>query len=101
MNLLPGATRVTALTAAVATAIGVSGKPTRVFSVHLVSLTAADIGFRNGTSDSGTKYLTINGTANKGITVNFEGGVLFPSGCYLTSDLNLDYATIVATTEPY
>jgi hypothetical protein len=95
MNLLPGSHRLTANGA-----VGVSGGPVRVFGIHTVSLTAATIGLHNGTTSGGTQYVMFPGSANTGATVNFEGGLLFPSGCYLTCDANLSHAVVIASVEP-
>ena len=65
-------------------AVGTSGKPTRVYSATWLSDgTARDLVLRNGTSDSGTVYTTAAGVISKTATVNFEGGMLFPNGCFL------------------
>jgi len=67
--------------------VGVSGKPVRVYSVTVMSGgTAGKSALYNGTAISGTPYIWAAGTANTSQTTNFEGGVLFPSGCYADID---------------
>lgn len=69
-------------------AVGVSGQPTRVFTLHVISDGTAGVAIlRNGTSSSGTAYVTETGTISTGKTVNFgTQGMLFPAGCFLDVD---------------
>jgi len=71
-------------------AVGPSGKPIRVFSAtQLSGGTAGILVLRNGTTDSGTVYVQKTaGTVSNTDTVNFEGGLLFPSGCFFDKDAN-------------
>jgi hypothetical protein len=97
MNLLPGTVRLTA-----DGLVGKSGKECRVYSVHLVSAsgTAAQVILKNGTSTSGTAYAQVDGTASKGVTVSFAGGLLFPAGCYADVTVNSgDYVCVIASNE--
>lgn len=95
MNLVPGSTRVTA-----DGIIGTSGKPIRVFSVHLISGgTAGIVNLRNGTLVSDTIWAQVTGTASTGITVNFGGGMRFPDGLYYDEDANVTSTIIVYTEE--
>jgi hypothetical protein len=97
MNVLPGTTRLTA-----DSVLGISGKPFRLFSVHLVSGgTASTTSFKNGTGTSGTAYLQVDGTISKGVTVDLSKGMLFPDGCFMDTDANISYCTVVGTVEPY
>lgn len=77
-------------------ALGTSGLPVRVKTVHFLSGgTASTLQLRNGTSASDTVYVTINGTISTGTTVNFgDAGIVFPSGCFVDVDANLTYFTI-------
>jgi len=80
--------------------VGVSGKPVRVYWIHLVSgATASTTSFKNGTSTAGTAYIQADGLVSKGVTLNFAGGVLFPSGCYMDTDANISYCTVGFTME--
>lgn len=64
-------------------AVGRSGQPCRVFSATWLSDgTARDLVLRNGTTDSGTIYVQAAGTISKTVTQNWEGGLLFPAGCF-------------------
>ena len=95
MNLLPGVQLVTA-----DTSIGTNGKPIRVFAIHLVSGAADSTAtLYNGTSASGTAYCQVDGAANEGVTLNFAGGMRFPSGCYFDVDGNISYASVIYTEE--
>ena len=95
MNLVPGTLRLAA-----DGLVGTSGKPIRVFSVHLVSgATASTTSFKNGTSTGGTAYLQVDGVISKGVTLNIAGGMRFPAGCYMDTDANISYCTIVYTEE--
>ena len=95
MNLLPGTQRVTA-----DLAVGTSGKPIRVFCVHLISGgTASTLTLYNGTSASGTAYIQVDGVASQGVTINFSGGMLFPAGCFADVDANISYAMVTFSLE--
>ena len=95
MNLVPGNTRLTA-----DGLVGTSGKPIRIFNIHLVSgSTASTTTFRDGTSASGTAYFQADGLSSKGANFNFAGGLRFPSGCYMDTDANISYCVITYTEE--
>jgi hypothetical protein len=106
MNLLPWSHKLTTTSASadagngITSAVGVSGKPVRVFSVNLMTLTTGNLSLYNGTSTGGTLYALVSGTTGLGTTVNFEGGMLFPSGCYASGANGVQNATIVASCEP-
>ena len=106
MNLLPGSHKLTTSSAdaaagkGVESAVGVAGKPVRVFCANLQTLTAGNLSLYNGTTTGGTKYLEVTGETGKGTTVNFEGGVLFPNGCYASGATGVQNVTIVASCEP-
>jgi hypothetical protein len=64
--------------------VGKSGKPCRVFSATWLSDgTARDLVLRNGSTDAGTIYVQEPGVISKTKTLNFEGGLLFPGGCFI------------------
>lgn len=65
--------------------VGSSGKPIRVFSLHIIAAGAdvPEIKLYNGTSNAGTIYIQQKGVASVGATYNLgEEGFLFPGGCY-------------------
>lgn len=63
--------------------VGAAGKPCRIFSAtHLSDGTARDLVLRNGTTDSATVWVTAGGIISLSVTTNWEGGLLFPSGCF-------------------
>ena len=96
MNLVPGNTRLTA-----DGAVGTSGNIIRVFSIHLVSGgTASTTSFNNGTGAGDTALCQIDGTASEGVTVSFNGGLKFVDGCFMNTDANISYCTIIYTEEP-
>ena len=95
MNLVPGNTRLTA-----DGLVGTSGKPIRIFIIHLLSgATASTTTFKNGTSTGGTAYVQVDGVSSQGVTLNFAGGVRFPDGCYMDTDANISHALITYTEE--
>ena len=63
--------------------LSTAGKPVRVFSLTVVSGSTAGANLYNGTAISGTPRVALVGVANASNTVNFEGGLLFPDGCYV------------------
>jgi len=63
--------------------LSTAGKPIRVFSLTVVSASTAGAALYNGTSISGTARVSIDGVASRSNTQNFEGGLLFPDGCYV------------------
>ena len=95
MNLLPSSIRVAEIGAS--TAVGVSGVPFRLFNIHTATLTTGKLVLFNGTSASGSKFIQVDGTTATGTTVNFEGGVYFPAGCFLTADIGLQNILITGT----
>lgn len=68
--------------------LGVSGKPIRIFSAHVISSGggAAVVNLKNGTTSSGTEYIRLNGTTSLGTTFDFSQGVRFPGGCFVDVD---------------
>lgn len=71
--------------------VGVSGKPTRVFAVNLLSDgTAGVLILKNGTTSSGTTFVTENGVISSGKTVTYgTQGIFFPAGCFLDVTANV------------
>ena len=63
--------------------VGISARPCRVFNATWLSDgTARDLVLRNGNTDGGTVYVQEPGTISKTKTIEFEGGLLFPNGCF-------------------
>lgn len=63
--------------------VGVSGKPCRIWNVSWLSDgTARDLVLRNGSSASGDIRIQAAGSVSTTQTLNFEGGKLFPAGCF-------------------
>jgi hypothetical protein len=71
--------------------VGGSGKPTRIFCVHIVSDgTAGNATLKNGTSTSGSAQSTYLATINTGTTfLESSQGLFFPDGCYASFDANV------------
>ena len=71
-------------------AIGNSGVPTRIFSIHIISGgTAAIVSLRDGISASATAWITETGTISTGKTFAYGTyGALFPDGCFVDVDSN-------------
>ena len=64
-------------------AVGPSGKNIRLYSAtHLSDATARTLVLRNGTSDSATVWITGPGTISETRTLTWDGGLLFPGGCF-------------------
>lgn len=73
-------------------AVGVSGKPCRVFGIHAISAggggTVAIL--RNGIAATATIYAQETGTTSTGKTFNYGPyGILFPAGCFCDVDANV------------
>jgi hypothetical protein len=65
--------------------IGVSGKPVRIYGLHVLSGAAAGaVKLYNGTTNGGTLYVhEVCGTVSTGNEFDYgDNGILFPSGCY-------------------
>jgi hypothetical protein len=82
-------------------AIGTSGKPIRVFSVEAISGgTGTTLLLFNGTAIvAGSRYAQVDGIANKSVVINYASGKRFPDGCFLQTDANSAYVTVVFTEE--
>lgn len=83
-------------------AVGISGKPCRVFSIGVISDGTAGVCIlRNGTTTGGTAVLQIDGTINKMSTpVDFANGLLFPAGCFADVDAHCVGGFISFINEP-
>ena len=81
-------------------AVGVSGKPVRVYSVTIMNgATASSAVLRNGTTAAGDAYIYHLGTTNTSKTVSFDGGLLFPDGCFYDHTVTASAAIIEFATE--
>ena len=81
-------------------ALGVAGRPTRVFGVELLSGgTASTVILRNGTATGGTNYIQLDGTINKATHWDSATGILFPGGCFVDVDANTASCVVSFTQE--
>ena len=72
-----------------------SGAPVRVYSLTLVGSGTAGVELYNGTSATGTARVSIAAAAaTRTTTQNFEGGMLFPSGCYVELETSVSQAVL-------
>jgi len=80
--------------------VGIAGKPCRVFSATWLSDgTARSLVLRNGSTASGTVYVQIAGAVSLSVTQNWEGGLLFPNGCFLDYTASMVGAVIEFSVE--
>ena len=72
-------------------AVGTSGKPIRVLSIHILSGgTGGVVKLRLGTAVTDTIWVQETGTANTGATFTYgKYGFLFSSGCFCDIDANV------------
>lgn len=78
-------------------AIGAAGQAVRVFNLHIISGGggASVVSLRNGSSGSGTIWVTETGTTSTGKSFNYgTQGILFPAGCFVSTDANSSVVTI-------
>jgi len=95
MNFLPGSQRITG-----DSVVGVSGKPTRLYAVSLISGgTASVLSLYDGTSAGGNEQVKITGTISTGTVINFAGGLRFPNGLFADADANISSATFIIDQE--
>jgi hypothetical protein len=71
--------------------VGTSGNPIRVYSLTPLSGATAGITvLRNGTSASGAIYIQeTSPVVSSTHTIIFEGGLLFPAGCWFDKGTNV------------
>lgn len=82
--------------------VGVSGKPTRVFSIDVVggSGGVASPVLRNGSTTGGTIYVQADtSAASKGLHIDWPQGILFPAGCFCDVDANTTSVAVTFVTE--
>ena len=98
MNLIPGTQQ---YVGDADLAVGVSGKPTRIYSIEVISSAgAATVKLFNGTDNTaGNQYGQVDGTASKSVVVNYAEGKRFPAGCFIDTGANPTYITVVFTQE--
>ena len=83
MNLKPGTQAVNTTPALV----GVSGAPTRVYTVTMISDgTAGVLKLYAGTGTGGTLIMQLDGTINKQVSFDSAMGIRFTNGCWMESD---------------
>ncbi len=76
-------------------AIGMAGKPVRVFSLSVTSDGTAGVCIlRNGTSTGGTPFTQLDGTISKTVIQNWNEGLLFPAGCFADVDSHCVVVTV-------
>jgi hypothetical protein len=98
MNLIPGTQQ---YVGDADLAVGVAGKPTRIYSVEVISTTtAATVKLFNGIDNtSTTQYAQVDGVISKSVVKNFSGGMRFPSGCFIDTGAYVTYMTVVFSQE--
>lgn len=76
--------------------LSTSGMPVVLYSVSINSNGSAGLVIlRNGTSAGADVLLSLTGVANEGISVPLnEDGLMFPNGCYMDIDGNVESVTI-------
>jgi hypothetical protein len=78
-------------------AVGTSGAPIRVFSMHIISGAGggAIVNLRSGTAVGDTIRIKETGTASQGKTFTYgKYGYLFESGCFCDVDANTTSALV-------
>jgi hypothetical protein len=70
-------------------AVGPSGKPIRLFNVNFLCGLATNLVLRGGTGATDDIYVQVLGTASDFKVVNFNGGLLFPDGCFFDKGTTL------------
>lgn len=76
--------------------LSTSGMPVVLYDVSINSNESAGLVIlRNGTSADADVLLSFTGTASEGISIPLnEDGVMFPNGCYVDIDGNVESVTI-------
>lgn len=76
--------------------VGTAGKPIRVFSAtQLSGGTAGILVLRNGSTDTADIYVQKTApVVSNTDTVSFEGGLLFPAGCFFDKDTNTTHVVV-------
>lgn len=78
-------------------AVGTAGTAVRIFSLHIISGGggASVVSLRNGATGSGAIWVTQTGSTSTGATFNYGAhGVVFPAGCFVSTDSNSADVTI-------
>lgn len=68
-----------------------STKPTRIYSAVLKGSGASTTALKNANLTSYDSIVSADGSATR---VNYEGGLLFPGGCYVDVGSNHTYITL-------
>lgn len=67
-----------------------SGAAVVVYGVNIIcDGTAGVVVLRNGTTSGAALTISLTGTASAGTYVDFGGGVVFPSGCFVDIDTHV------------
>lgn len=79
-------------------AVKTSGRPVAIYSIWIDSGAGGGgiVTLHNGTGTGSTTVLAIQGTTGGLDTVTLAGGqgIVFPSGCFVETDANVDSVTI-------
>jgi hypothetical protein len=67
-------------------------KPTRVYGIILKGSGATTVTLKNANS---TEYDIVSSADGTIVRVNYEGGLLFPGGCYADVGSNITYVTVI------
>lgn len=81
--------------------VGVSGKPVRVYQIHIISGGggAGVVNLRNGTLVTDTIWVSETGTASQGESFHYSEGTLFPLGLFVDIDANVTSVAVTFHTE--
>ena len=80
--------------------VGRSGKPVRVYSIHIISGgTAGIVNLRNGPAVTDTIWTTSTGVIDTGVNFFFAEGIRFPLGCFVDVDANVTSVAVTFSTE--
>lgn len=71
-------------------AVKAAGVAVIIHSIHIVSGGSAGVVIlRSGSTVSGTQVIKETGSTSTGKTLNFPGGIMFGSGCFVDVDANV------------
>jgi hypothetical protein len=71
-------------------ALNTAGSAAVIYGINIISDgTAGVVNLRGGSVVGSAIVMTLTGTANKGIYLDFGQGVVFPSGCFVDISANV------------